>query len=355
MDTVLCDISAFRLHRVPPQVVAVMPSLASVASSASRLAFARHPTTKELLGSPVHRLCFDRSRRNGGKGRNFKDHLWSYSSRGISIESHPIGCEVTSPLYTLLFLARHVTFEQLLMAMYEMCGTFAVFRPSRAIEFELSKLPARFEMDGISNWERVINADGSATDLWKRPPLVAVDELQKFADESEGLTGHKAFAFAAKYLTGVTASPFEAQASMLLGLPRCLGGEGFAAIENNKRIFLTRNASNLALRGTCYADLYIEAHGDIPPLDIECHGRGVHGGERASLSDAERATGLESMGINVVQLTHGQIQNRARFEGAIQLIADLQGVRVPRKSDGLKKKENVLRQQIFSDWATLCS
>ncbi len=355
METVLCDISAFRLHRTPPQVTAVLPSLAGVAASKSRLAFANHPTTEQLLGLPVHRLLFDSSQRCGGRDRNFKDHLWTAKNCGIAIEEHPIGCGVTSPLYTLLFLARHVPLEQLIMAMYEMCGMFAVFHPSAAIEAELSKLNDKQALDAYPNWERVINLNGAPTDLWKRAPLIDLADLHDFAQKTEGLTGHKAFVKAARYVTGITASPFEVQASMLLGLPRHLGGEGFEGLENNKRISLSPNARNLALQSTCFADLYFEAYDGAAPLDIECHGRGVHDGERASISDADRATALESMGINVVQLTYGQIQDPARFESVRQLIAKLRGTRITEKCPAFKQKEMELRRQLFIDWNTLCA
>lgn len=355
MDTVLCDISAFRLHRTPPQVAAILPSLASAAASRQRLAFASHPTTREIVGTPVHRLVFDRSQRGGGGNRNFRDHLWDLDKHPIATQAHPIGCDLTSPLYTLLLLAQRVSFEHLLMAMYEMCGTFAVFHPSDAVEAELAELRPSQGIDGLSNWERVVNRNGPPTDLWRRTPLIEIEELRRFADSIHGLPGHRAFATASKHVTGVADFPCEVQASMLLGLPRRLGGEGFKGLENNKRIPLTGRASNLALRNACFADLYFGAHGRIAPLDIECHGRGVHDGEHASVSDADRATALESMGINVVQLTYGQIHDPARFAGVKQLVADLQGTDLAEKSAALQKKESQLRQQVFVNWNTLCA
>lgn len=355
MDTVLCDISAFRLHRTPPQVAAILPSLASAAASRQRLAFASHPTTREIIGTPVHRLVFDRSQRGGGGNRNFRDHLWDLEKHPIATQAHPIGCDLTSPLYTLLLLAQHASFEHLLMAMYEMCGTFAVFHPSDTIEAELARSRSGQGVDDPSNWERVVNRNGLPTDLWRRAPLVEVEELKGFAESIDGLPGHRAFAVASKHVTGVADSPFEVQASMLLGLPRRLGGEGFKGLENNKRIPLTGRASDLALRKTCFADLYFGANGRVAPLDIECHGRGVHDGERASISDADRATALESMGINVVQLTYGQIHDPARFAGVKQLVADYRGTDLAVKGAALQKKESQLRQQVFVDWNTLCA
>lgn len=355
MDTVLCDISAFRLHRTPPQVVAILPSLASSAASRQRLAFSSHPTTREIVGLPVHRLSFDKSKRGGSGKRNFKDHFWDFEKHPIAIQSHPVGCEVTSPLYTLLFLARHVSFEHLVMAMYEMCGTFAVFHPSKTVEAELARLQPSQGIDGFPSWKRVVNNDGSPTDLWRRAPLIEIEDLRSFAEGLGGLPGRRAFAAAARHVTGVTDSPFEVQASMLLGLPRRLGGEGFKGLENNKRISLTAQASNLALKNTCFADLYLEAHGRVAPLDIECHGRGVHDGERASISDADRATALESMGINVMQLTYGQISDPARFEGVKSLVADKREARIVKKSPALQERELRLRQQVFVDWNTLCA
>ena len=51
--------------------------------------------------------------------------------------------------------------------------------------------------------------------------------------------GGRRFARAAKRVTGVTASPFEVQASMLFSTLRCKGGEGFSGFVNNERIPLS--------------------------------------------------------------------------------------------------------------------
>ena len=81
-----------------------------------------------------------------------------------------------------------------------------------------------------NSWRRVTGQDGKPTSLWQRSPLISLDELRQFAVATKGMRGNRRFAKAAKTVTGATASPFEAQTSILLTQSRRKGGEGFPGI-----------------------------------------------------------------------------------------------------------------------------
>lgn len=63
MEDILCDISAFRFHRTPPQVLMLCPPYPDRATDNNRAGFRNHILTHEILGIPVHLLATDRKRR----------------------------------------------------------------------------------------------------------------------------------------------------------------------------------------------------------------------------------------------------------------------------------------------------
>ena len=102
--------------------------------------------------------------------------------------------------------------------------------------------------------------------------------------------GGRRFARAAKRVTGVTASPFEVQASMLFSTQRCKGGEGFSGLANNERIPLSASARRIYGKSTCYADLLFDVPNDASPLIVECQGKVVHDDYDSAISDSDRTT-----------------------------------------------------------------
>lgn len=120
-------------------------------------------------------------------------------------------------------------------------------------------------------------------------------------------------------MTGQAASPFEVQTSMLISLPRDEGGQGIE-IANNARIPLSEAARSLYDKTCCYADILIESATDSMGVILECQGRSAHDSEAASLSDAERATALTSMGYDVIQITYDQIKEKKSFDHIAELI-----------------------------------
>ena len=218
-----------------------------------------------------------------------------------------LGISTTSPLYTLLNLAGHASDVHLAMAMYEFCGTFSVFQPSPLVETLLDQIDCTELIPRSFGWQRVKSPTGKKTNLWKREPLVEINELQRFAVQMKSARGGRRFARAAKYVTGITASPFEAQASMLLSLPRSKGGEGFSNFVNNERIPLSKNARRICSKTACYADLLFDVPGAASPLIVECQGKVVHDDYAAATSDSDRMTALQQMGFTVMPLTYRQI------------------------------------------------
>ena len=350
MSEVFCGPTAFKLHRIPPQVIGLCPPLPQPRGDKNRTELRSHPVVREILGTPLHRLVFSRNELSNGK--LFRDHFWSGECPFGSIWEHELGVSVTSPAMTLLGLASVIPFPQLLMAVYEMCGGFAVFRPSEAIEEAMRKY-WHGGSERLGFWKRVMSTKGAPTSLWMRPPLLDLDELKRFASEVAGHRGARSLTEVAELMTGPCESPFEVQTSLLLGLPRRFGGMGFTVIENNKVIHLSSDARALCGKSTCRADIYLEGNGVASPVDIECQGVMVHDSGESAISDSRRTAALQSMGIDVVPVTFDQISDPRSFGALAALVAKRSGRKLMPKTEGLQRRELDLRRNVLIDWDTL--
>lgn len=350
MDLPLCGTTAFGYYRTPPQVLALYPPLPDAYGDSNHLKLANSEIVDDLLGAPLHRAALTLG--SNSRTKLYKTHYLKNELPPGSTYETEHGFSVTSPAATLLTMAGHVRRTDLLMAAYEMLGTFTVFKPCERTRRILDEaIDQGFVRQG-EGWNRVSNVDGMGTDLWKRPPLLTVGELEAFCRQTEGFHGIKDLRWIAEHVTGETASPFEAQASMLLGLPRALGGEGLP-LRNNQRIRLSPAAQRIYPRMNCYADILIEGRGGNAGTVIECQGRSVHASEAASISDSDRATALASMNYEVILLTYDQITAPASFDVVLDIVARKTGILRRPKTVRQKTAEQELRRNIFVDWSEL--
>lgn len=350
MDLTLCGQSAFYYHRIPPQVLGLYPAISLGNMDRRCCGLGSHAVVKDLLHAPLHRLVFTRAQ--SGSRSLFKSHLLTQEPPPGSFRQTEHGFDVTSPEFTLLNLATQVSRNQLLMACYEMCSSFAVFTPCERAQKQLDEAISLKLIPPDCGWERVVDTKGNGTNLWKRAPLLSAADIAAFAKQVAGLRGVKQLRWAAKCMTGQTASPFEVQTSMLISLPRDEGGLGID-ITNNARIPLSEAARSLYDKTCCYADILIESFTDSMGVILECQGRSAHDSEAASLSDAERATALTSMGYDVIQLTYDQIKDKKSFDHIAELIHKKAGLPYIPKTKQECDAEDALRQKLFVDWDEL--
>ena len=352
MDNILCGLSAFRCYRIPPIVLAACPPISWLELKRGGKMPVKDSFLTGLIGLPVHMLSDDKSKCTGAK--SIRWHLLSKELPfGSVFEIEELDAGATSPYMTLFTLARLVSDVHLLMAMYEFCGSFTVFRPSQKIEAYLERHTASAPLGADGGWSRVRDGSGKPTDLWKRPPLIEVEELQAFASEVEHLRGGKRFSKIAHMVNGVTASPFEVQISILLSLPRIKGGEGLREFSNNFEIRFSRDARQLVNKERAYADVYFEGESMRSPLAIECQGSIVHSGDAALMSDADRMLALQSMGVDVLPVTYRQIRNADNFRRIVRQVAKRLGKPYREKTDRMLASERELRRELFIDWLTL--
>lgn len=349
-DRRFCASTSFRHHRIPPQLLLLYPPLPDTYNDSNHRKLAEHETIVDLLGTPLHRIAS--SDRERASTVLYKTHVLRQEPPFGCMQATEHNYSVASPLYTLLTIAPYVSRIELLMIAYEFCGNFSVFSPNARSEYILNSAYQQGMIPLGAGWTRVKDTKGRDTNLWKRDPLITMEELVAFSKKTAGMRGSQNLRWAAERMTGVCASPFEAQASMLFGLSRRLGGMGLS-FENNARIVLTKEARAIYNHPCCYADIYIEGTDAHPPLDIECQGQSVHDGEAAILSDSDRLAALESMGIQVVPITYRQLSNEDGFAATQKLIAQKLNMRLSPKTPKERLAETSLREEVLIDWNTL--
>ena len=350
MDLTLCGQSAFYYYRIPPQVLGLYPAISLGNIDRRCCGLGSHAVVKDLLHAPLHRLVFTRAQ--SGSRSLFKSHLLTQEPPPGSFRQTEHGFDVTSPEFTLLSLATQVSRNQLLMACYEMCSSFAVFTPRERTQQQLDEAISLKFIPPDCGWKRIVDTKGNDTNLWKRAPLLSAADIAAFAKQAAGLRGVKQLRWAAERMAGQTASPFEVQTSMLVSLPRDEGGLGIG-ITNNARIPLSEAARSLYDKTCCYADILIESVTDSMGVILECQGRSAHDSEAASLSDAERTTALTSMGYDVIQITYGQIKDKRSFGNLAELIHKKAGLPYTPKIKQECDAEDALRQELLVDWDDL--
>lgn len=311
MPFLACGPTAFQYYRIPPQILGLYPTILPPDHDHRLVHYSKQPVFKDLLGTPVWRFVSERKQRANGK--LFCSRLLTQEPPPGSFRQTEHGFDVTSPEFTLLNLATQVSRNQLLMACYKMCSSFAVFTPCKRAQRQLDEAISLKLIPPNCGWERVVDTKGNDTNLWKRAPLLSAGEITAFATQAAGLRGVKQLRWAAERMAGQTVSPFEVQTSMLISLPRDEGGLGID-ITNNVRI----------------------------PLS-----------EAASLSDAERTTALTSMGYDVIQITFGQIKDKKSFDHIAELIHKKAGLPYTPKTKQERTAEDALRQELLVDWAEL--
>lgn len=350
MDLTLCGQSAFYYYRIPPQVLGLYPAISLGNIDRRCCGLGSHAVVKDLLHAPLHRLVFTRAQ--SGSRSLFKSHLLTQEPPPGSFRQTEHGFDVTSPEFTLLSLATQVSRNQLLMACYEMCSSFAVFTLCERTQQQLDEAISLKFIPPDCGWKRIVDTKGNDTNLWKRAPLLSAADIAAFAKQAAGLRGVKQLRWAAERMAGQTASPFEVQTSMLVSLPRDEGGLGIG-ITNNARIPLSEAARSLYDKTCCYADILIESVTDSMGVILECQGRSAHDSEAASLSDAERTTALASMGYDVIQITYGQIKDKRSFGNLAELIHKKAGLPYTPKIKQECDAEDALRQELLVDWDDL--
>ncbi len=351
MKDLLCDISAFRYWRLPPQALALCPPLPRPEEDRQRYGLARNPTAAVVLGLPLHTLVGTRNKRTCPASVRQRLFLGELPRESVLETEH--GFLVTSPLLTAFIMSRHLTDLQLLLVLAEMRGLFTVCALPAALEAELSRAIESGAIPATFGWARCPSEDGAASNMWRRDALVLDGDLDRFCSDVCGMRYGKRFVAVSHLVPLGAASPFEVETYLLLGLPRSLGGEGFCGIELNVEVALSASARAIVGKSRVYIDLLLSSPDGERQVAIECQGKGSHGRAGDGLRDADRMTALQAMGYDVFLLTHGQISDEDRFRAIVKAVCRLLDVEYRDKSSEEQGAEALLRSELFVDWSKL--
>lgn len=347
-ESIICDKTAYKYYRTPPRFLEACPPLHLYSRDPRYYTLRKEPLVTEVLGTPLHVITDSAQKRSHGVTLRF--HVIDRELLRGCIRETLHGFHVASPELTLFTLSRTLTFNQLVMAKYEMCGRFTLYEPSEALSNELF---IRHATDVHDGWSCVSSEDGKPSKLWTRPPLTNLSTLRDFAARIKGVRGHKLFERALDCVSGMTASPLEAQISMLLWMDPALGGQGYQHFENNYLVKYSHGAGILTGKPGAEIDLRVVSPAGTREWMLECQGKIVHDRVGAGTKDALRATALQAMGHGVTLITSDQLRDQHKFAVLLMLLSEKLGIVWPNKTSRQLIAENNLRADIFGDWLGL--
>ena len=379
MDEIVCANSAFRYWRCPPQVRDLYPRLPN--SEEGWRALSQAPFVTDILKTPIITAASTRSNLHSDIRRTIR---WAEAYKGNVSFDTDMGFSVTDPLNTLFTMTRSVSQIDLVLAMYEFCGWFSVFKPSTAVDLALEQADTNelctstdklFELNETQEeapWKRVYtrvnqngtnndqseqensesekNDRGKETSLWMRKPLIEIEELRRFATKVKCEMWGRQFYDAAQQVTGIAASPLEVAGIMLLSRPRRFGGAGFKNIYVNDLTPLSVSAQQIAGQKVCYGDIVIVNPITMKAVIIELQGEVIHGSGAVLDHDATRMTALQTMGYDVFLVTHDMLNDRNQLNAIIRSVCDRIDLQYKPKTKAMRRAETRLRANVLCNW-----
>lgn len=304
-----------------------------------------------LVDLPIDVLFFTQGRRR--RSSFVHPHSWTGEIPPKAFVRLDENVSVTSPAFTLLQLAASTSFPRVAAAAAELMGTFAVYDAPPCVRELLEHLNATGELPSLGAWRPSFDRSGKLTNVWSRPPLLSADDLVAMADSCRGVRGARRLREVAALVRQGAASPFEAQAGLLLALPASFGGMGFEGLVFNQPVTLSSDARRIARRQRCYCDLFWPGEGSRHALDLECQSASHHEAEDSYLSDNDRSAALQLMDVDVVGVTYGQIASPARFEALSRLVGKKLGLDLPEPDSAIAARQAFLRAEVICDWREL--
>ena len=215
---------------------------------------------------------------------------------------------VVCPELCFLQMAHVFSRERLVLAGYELCGTYAQVGPELALQ--------------------------------EREALTCVEAIREFAAMVPRMRTTTALRLLDRVRDGA-ASPMEAKAAMLLTLPTSWGGYGLPAPQLNPELPTTPDARRLYAHATVRPDLYwADAR-----FDLEYDGRDAHDADDHA-KDVARWGALAVMEVDVLMLTAAQLYDAAAFHRLAQVVAGKLGRRLRIRRADFPVRATHLREEL---------
>lgn len=388
---IICDISAWQYWRCPPLIregevptdIALVPkkqgglgldrkllSPRANAREADRLLSGHILGDLKGVELPVH-VMIDRTspRRDTGLATCHRAPAWLSREHVVSLGN---GLGVLSIPALLETLGRQLGPIDIAGAMNEVCGTYALFhrtnRSTRVInplleDGTIKKLANRktdiiryFHDESGKRatfrtkrgkelpWQPTLTNNGTLDDLWKRPPLVTLDELELFADAHPRSKGSGVYTTALGLAREGLASPFENQIAIALTAPAHLGGEALPVPLFNRKIGFTDAAQKLAGTTYCIGD----AVWDESRTVVEANGYDYHTDDDGFYIKSGRTSALQLLGYTVHEMNYAQFKDQEQYEGIVESICISLGTEMQPRTKEFKRQNKALREALLA-------
>lgn len=177
-----------------------------------------------------------------------------------------------------------------------------------------------------------------------RPALSSALRLTRFAERARGLSGARLFRDIAANTVDGAASPREAAAALILGLPGRLGGYGLGLPALNRDILLAASEQRMLGCRCLRADmLWAESS-----VALEYDSDAFHSQAADIARDSRRRNILSMRGIEVVTMTNAELKSLADTERIARRIARRMGRRFRMRAVDHDAKRSELRRIVLA-------
>ena len=245
-----------------------------------------------LLGRPLH--LFVRARQSH---RSFSFLVFHACSKELPRKAFVRvagDVYVSSPELCFLQAASFLSFVELVMLGYELCGKYV-----------LPEDDAR----GFCGCGQCFTSSA---------------RLASFAERAVGIEGRSCALRALKYVEDGSASPMETALAALLRIPRAEGGYGLPFVSMNRRVDVGREGRKVSSSNFYVCDLFWASARLAVEYDSDTH----HAHSQGIARDSKRRNALESMGIKVVSVTRAQLLDQREMDRVARILRKHLGVRI---------------------------
>lgn len=265
-----------------------------------------------FLSDPVHLYVPDAETRC--RSDRLRCHIWPEKLPRGSFAQIADDVFVSRPEPCIIWAARRMHFAQAVLVGLELCGTY--------------RLPV-----------------GNRPTTYQVPPLTSSTALNSFVGKASGVHGSADATRALRYIVDGSESPMESILFELISFPLRIGGRGLRRPELNYRLKTTSAIRKATGKSSFRCDMFWPEAG----VAVEYDSNERHTGPENISDDATRRAALMSLGIEVVTVTHRQIQNINEFNIVVHTLEKLLGMRRQPTKKQWHEKELELRATILSN------
>ncbi len=226
---------------------------------------------------------------------------------------------LSSPEFTFLQMAAHLSLVQLIELGFELCGRYATHRGP---------------------------AHARAARRVAPEPSTTPDKLVAYLSKCENVKGLKKARRAARYVMGGSESPMETKLALILCLPPALGGFGLPRATLNRELVLELADADgsMPVRRVVRCDLYWPGPREVA---IEYESDEWHLGSRKFSEDSMRRNDIVSTQVQVLTVTKNQVLNLAYWPTLAGRVASVMGRKLETKAKGHLAARGRLYAELF--------